>query len=168
MINLRRYCGVGSRSTSLLILELMTSVSENLASKGWILHSGGADGADLAFEKGCDQAGGLKEIFLPWEGFNGSTSTLFEIPEKAFSIVRDIHPAWDRLKQGGQKLRARNAQQVLGKNLNTPVELVICWTEGGKAVGGTATAINLALREMYYAQTPESWATLVQIKVCQS
>jgi hypothetical protein len=33
---------------------------------------------------------------------------------------------------------------ILGKRLNDPVSLVICWTEGGKPKGGTAQGIRIA------------------------
>jgi len=34
---------------------------------GYTLRSGGANGADTAFEEGCCR----KELYLPWPGFNG-------------------------------------------------------------------------------------------------
>lgn len=39
---------------------------------------------------------------------------------------------------------ARNCHQVLGANLDSPVDFVLCWTPGGATTGGTATAIKLA------------------------
>jgi hypothetical protein len=57
-----------------------------------------------------------------------------------------VHPAWDILSQGAQKLHARNVHQILGPDLSrpTPVEFVLCWTPDAQVVGGTATAIRLA------------------------
>ena len=46
------YTGVGSRETPSDILEVMESVGYALASQGWTLRSGGAVGADQAFERG--------------------------------------------------------------------------------------------------------------------
>lgn len=35
--------------------------------------------------------------------------------------------------------------QILGKNLDKPVEFVVCWTKNGKDIGGTGAAIRCAL-----------------------
>jgi hypothetical protein len=48
------------------------------------------------------------------------------------------------MKPSVQSLLTRNMHQVLGHDLKTPVEFVICWTPGGKDKGGTAYAIRLA------------------------
>lgn len=44
------YAGIGSRETPMEVLELMTKASTWLGSKGYTLQSGGAIGADMAFE----------------------------------------------------------------------------------------------------------------------
>ena len=43
----------------------MTKISRHYHSKGYVLRSGGADGADSAFERG---AGDLKEIYPIYRG----------------------------------------------------------------------------------------------------
>ena len=70
------YAGIGSREAPALIQGFFTKLAERLAGQGYVLRSGGAAGADKAFEKGCDEASGEKEIFLPWAGYNDSDSTL--------------------------------------------------------------------------------------------
>jgi len=136
------YTGVGSRDTPLNILSIMTKFAKKLEESGWILRSGGAEGADQAFELGTKT---LKEIFLPWKNFQNNPSPHYKIPIEAFIKAEQIHPAWQRCSQGAQKLHARNIQQVLGKKLNEPSKFLICWTKGGISRGGTATAINLAI-----------------------
>lgn len=142
---MKAYAGIGSRKTPPDILAEMTSLGMSLGKSEWILRSGAADGADSAFEEGCDIVGGWKEIYLPWRGFNDHTSEFYNIPEEAYKIAATIHPAWNYLKPWVKSLHARNCQQVLGRTLDDPVEMVICWTPKGKTVGGTVTAINLAL-----------------------
>jgi len=148
-----KVAGIGSRDTPKTILSQMTSLGIRFANLGWCLRSGGADGADTAFEIGCDQANGAKEIFLPWKGMEskrfpksqgGHSSTLYNIAPYAFHIASQIHPVWDDLSQGMQKLHARNVHQILGENLDDPVKFVVCWTKNGKLSGGTATAMQLA------------------------
>lgn len=143
---MKKYAGVGSRDCLRQVFFECERIGYDLAKEGYMLRSGAAEGCDNAFEQGCQKAGGQSEIFLPWPNFNGHTSGLCHPPEKAFQIAEEIHPAWERLTQGAQKLHARNIQQVLGQNLNDPVEFVVCWTKDGKIQGGTATAINLAKR----------------------
>lgn len=139
-----KYTGIGSRVTPSDYQCLMRDIARVLAERGYILRSGGADGADTAFEKGCDDKNGKKEIYLPWKGFNGNKSKLFEQLPYAFELASQIHPAWDYLKMPVKKLMARNCHICLGGLLETPSEFIICWTRGGKTLGGTALAINLA------------------------
>ncbi len=140
------YAGVGSREAPQDILAKMQEIGKYLAQHDWTLRSGGADGADKAFEQGCDEAVGQKEIYLPWKNFNNSSSNLYSITIDALELASTIHPAWLKLSQGAQKLHARNCYQVLGAELNKPATLLICWTKNGKEVGGTRTAIILARR----------------------
>jgi hypothetical protein len=141
---MKYYAGIGSRSTSSEVLQLFEDVGVYLAKKGYVLRSGAAQGADRAFERGCDSANGQKEIYLPWTGFEGSTSTLIVKDKKAFKIAEQFHPYWQWLKQGARKLQARNSHQILGWDLQTPSSFIICWTKNGSGKGGTGQAIRIA------------------------
>lgn len=136
------YAGVGSRSTPYRMCHFMTQVASWMQEKGWTLRSGGADGADTAFERGV--TGTNKQIFLPWSGFNKNRSNLYTMPREAFQTVDQFHPAPHRLSPAGRKMMARNACQVLGPDLNTYSRTVLCWTPGGLGDGGTGQAIRIA------------------------
>jgi len=138
------YCGIGSRETPEAICEEMSEIAETLAEHGFTLHSGGAPGADSAFEAGCTRVRGDKVIFLPWKGFNGNKSTLYDQSKEAFDLAAKYHPAWDKLKEPVRKLMARNVQQVLGTKLISPVRFVVCWTKDGGPTGGTGQALRIA------------------------
>lgn len=146
------YTGIGSRETPKDILDQIRAIGEDLARQGLTLRSGGADGADTAFEQGCDLAEGLKEIYLPWRGFNANKSNLYTIPDNAFTLASKFHPAWEKLSPPVRKLMARNAQQIAGKNLDSPSAFVVCWTPDGctshksrtQKTGGTGQAISIA------------------------
>ena len=43
-------------------------------------------------------------------------------------------------------MHSRNCHQILGYDLQSPVDAVVCWTPDGNVVGGTATAIRIALK----------------------
>lgn len=130
---MRHYAGIGSRQTPAHICEKMTDVAVTLKTAGFILRSGGADGADIAFEAG---AGDAKEIFYPSAG--GSHFW------RALEIAEFYHPAWERCGHNARLLHTRNVYQVLGPDLVSFSEFVICWTKDGGATGGTGQAIRIA------------------------
>lgn len=140
MSNYKHYAGIGSRKTPKNILNMMTKIAEYLANKNYVLRSGGASGADTAFEGGAD----LKVIFIPWRGFNGHKCPVIALTNEAIQMAQQYHPAPQNLSEGALKLMARNCYQVLGTNLKCPVNFVICWTPDGKASGGTGQAIRIA------------------------
>lgn len=138
------YAGIGSRETPQDILNWFTAIGKYLSDKEYTLRSGGADGADKAFETGCDKVNGKKEIYIPWKGFNGSKSELYDVTKEMYEMAAKYHPYWNNLKDGAKKLHARNCSQILGKDLKTPSLFVICWTNDGKMQGGTAQALRIA------------------------
>ena len=123
------YAGIGSRDTPDDICITMTKLARVLSDLGYTLRSGGAAGADKAFAAGASD----KEIFRP----NDATAEAIELSSK-------YHPAWNRCKQWAKLLHARNAQIVLGRELNSPVSFVICWTKNAKGTGGTGQGIRIA------------------------
>jgi len=152
MKNKKYYTGVGSRETPLNILNYMIEISKKLEKQGYIIRSGGANGADMAFEKEISKEN--KEIYLPWKGFNENKSNLFlqkfniniqnEAKNKAIETMGIEH--WNNLSDAAKKLHTRNVFQVLGEDLKTKSNFLICWTKKGTIKGGTATAIRLALK----------------------
>lgn len=134
------YTGIGSRETPSKILTLMTKLARYLNDKGYTLRSGGAQGADSAFETGTHK----KEIYLPWKGFNGNPSPLHTISDEAFEMAKHFHPAWRMCNQAARKFHARNCYQVLGLDLNTPSEFILCWTLNASGEGGTGQALRIA------------------------
>ena len=161
------YTGVGSRECPSDILDLITQYATVLNNKGYILRSGGALGADSAFQSGSTN----HEIYLPWEGFNGlyaDSSSGFINPEhlsnypEALSLASTLHPAWNKLSPGARKLHTRNVYQVLGLSLDNPSKALICWALPDKyqvVKGGTGLAVRLALKHgvpvcnLYFAET---------------
>lgn len=134
------YAGIGSRETPTSLKPTIEQIVKRLDELGYTLRSGGAGGADTFFEEHAK----MKDIFLPWRGFNGNDSKLYELSDEAFKMAARFHPAHERLSAGAKKMMARNCCQVMGQDLNTPSEFVICWTKDGKASGGTGQAIRIA------------------------
>lgn len=145
------YAGIGSRRTPPHVLDVMTKLASKMEGLGYILRSGGASGADSAFDAGVRNPQ-AKEIYLPGSYFNslragGSYIDATTLPtwQQALGTVNQYHPAPERLQEYGRRLMARNAMQVLGRNLNTPARAVIAWTPRGGLEGGTAQALRIAM-----------------------
>lgn len=137
------YSGIGSRETPEHILGIMSKIGKSFAEKGLLLRSGGAIGADTAFERGCDLAKGKKEIFYATN--NKGIIVSENIMQQALVLASQIHPAWDRCSDYAKRLHARNGMQILGRELNEPADFVVCWTKDGGPTGGTGQAIRLAM-----------------------
>jgi hypothetical protein len=173
------YAGIGSRETPGHILIIMHHIAAYLAGEGWTLRSGHADGADRAFEDGLESMElpeAHKEIYLPWRGFNGSSSNLHPehhpFSDQERELAASMHPAWHKCSPSAQRLHTRNVRQILGceaihgPNVN-PVKFVVCWTDKGLLKGGTAQAIRIAqscdipVINLGAAKTPEYLEQLV-------
>ena len=137
------YAGIGSRATPNDVLDIMTSLAAKLEIDGWVLRSGGAAGADSAFERGVKDPAN-KQIFLPWRGFNGSDSPLCELTREAYDMARAHHPNWDACSTVARKFHARNSYQVMGPTLTDPSRMVVCWTVNALMAGGTGQALRIA------------------------
>ena len=145
-----KYAGIGSRTTPDDQRCRMADIAAGLAKQGWTLRSGGAPGADTAFEWGCDQVQGTKEIYLAERMMSRNTCLASSVPYSseqqaaALDLASRLHPAWHKCSDYARALHARNGYQILGIDLNEPVEMVICWTPEGKVTGGTGQAMRLA------------------------
>lgn len=149
------YAGIGSRKISVEEEIYITDLAKKFSEKGFILYSGHADGADMAFEKGADPDKSV--IWLPWEGFNGKLFT-----EKAFVVggrndrkdTLKYHPNYKSLYRSAKGLMIRNSFQVLGDPPVYPmVDFVVCCSDplrrstlglGDGVQGGTGHAIRIA------------------------
>lgn len=142
---MKTYCGIGSRQTPTDVLNVMWAIGSELAREGWTLRSGGAVGADTAFEKGCMNQSGTREIYVPWKGFaEGIAVDGLDNYAEATKIAEKFHPRWDMCSPGARKLHTRNVYQIVGTELSDPVKFVVCWTVGGNRTGGTGQALRIA------------------------
>ncbi len=131
------YAGIGSRETPPEILAKMTAVARRLEARGYSLLTGDASGADAAFAAGVER---LKSVF-----------TAKDATPRSIAIARALHPNPSALSPYALRLMARNAFQVFGANLVTPVDFALCWTPDGaeshaqrsRKTGGTGQAISL-------------------------
>lgn len=138
------YAGIGSRETPPDILKLMSMFSRYAYTAGRFLVTGGAKGADSAFMFGVTDPNGMQV-------YRAEDAT-----EEAISLASKYHPNWNACSDYAKKLHGRNMMILLGKDLKTPVNYIVCWTPGGNAVGGTGQAIraaqmnNIPIHNLYF------------------
>ena len=145
-------------------IKLCYNVCMRLAQLGITFTSGlceiGMDGiAQKAYSKAVDLGLAKESQFEVYvaDQYNIRRSTL---PRKHLAIIRnkdliseteriasEVHPAWDRCNEWARGMHSRNCHQILGYDLQSPVDAVVCWTPDGAVVGGTATALKLSMRE---------------------
>lgn len=155
MEHIKSFAGIGSRDTPPEIIQQMKDIAGICLAMGYTLNSGGADGADSAFEEVYDLHNGPMNIFLPWPKFNNNHSKFTRPKPEAYNLAATVHPAWEYMKKDSVKaLIARNMHQVLNWSLTDPVDFVVCWTFDGAETaekysmrtGGTGSAICMAAR----------------------
>jgi len=165
-------------------IKLCYNVCMRLAQLGITFTSGlceiGMDGiAQKAYSKAVDLGLAKESQFEVYvaDQYNIRRSTL---PRKHLAIVRnkdliseteriasEVHPAWDRCNEWARGMHSRNCHQILGYDLQSPVDAVICWTPDGAVVGGTATAIRIAMKyniPVFNLGVPDKESVLNDIK----
>lgn len=157
----KTFAGIGSRKTpvrrDLPYDVIMGAVARKLVYElGWVMTSGGAEGADTYFQKGLNIEGfdaigeGLFKLYLPWKGFNGNTRGIVmphdksELMHRARAKLIELN-VYDKVPrfisyEGEDRnrltrrelaiatLHTRNVFQVLQESLEDPVNMVICYT----------------------------------------
>lgn len=140
------YAGIGSWKTPREVLDAMTRVARARAAERWVLHSGGADGADGAFAAGAPVA--KRTIYLPWPRVQQPAGTRHRgARRRRAGGRRKAPPGVGELRPGGRSLQGRNHAIIHGvRNAGSDrrVDAVFCWTPDGRLTGGTATGIRMA------------------------
>lgn len=155
MTTCKYYAGIGSRETPTHVQETMTKIAELLERRKYTLRSGGAVGADLAFEKGVVEN---KEIFYTDSYTVNEKYYNYDQDDLNFAdkILKEYHPAYKKHGKGvknikAKKLLSRNTFQIFGVGSETiNSDFVICYTPDGTEstttynTGGTGQAIRIA------------------------
>lgn len=159
------FAGVGSRETPPEILSLMYHVGFFMGHLGWGLSSGGAAGADDAFQRGmtdCPACQPVRQLRIylinrHWELYRPDPSRglynsleFTDTWDQAIEIATAARGSFERLGPAGRDLHTRNVFQVLHHTLKRPVQQLICWAKPvgrhGRVNGGTNTAVTIALQ----------------------
>lgn len=147
------YAGIGSRETPEHVQNIMKEIASILERRKLILRSGGAEGADKAFESGIIN-NEHKEIYRPDYYFKSGKKNYYEKEDLEFGdrMVKEYHPSKGKMKNiHAYKLHARNTYQIFGCGRDTKNStFVICYTPDGAEIktsvdtGGSGQAIRLA------------------------
>ena len=159
------YAGIGSRRTPDAVLAAMADLAEALGGAGCVLSTGGADGADRAFETGALRTDAPVTVHAPWSGYNGyrpgrepESDIDVRVPlatdnvrgEPYADLARRHHPAWERCGRGARALFARNvailAGALGGDGVPLPVLAVVAHTPNGLSAGRDAGGTGHTLR----------------------
>lgn len=135
MIHKGIYAGIGSRKTPVHILDQINLIAQNMAQQGYMLRSGGALGADTAFEIGCRSVNGAIQTY---------TAKDAETRNWLIQHAAKYHPNWGACSRTARLLHARNSAIMCGAGLGSTVDCVICWTPEGEVIGGTGQALRIA------------------------
>ena len=159
------YAGVGSRRTPPDVLDAMGDIAQALGDAGSALSTGGAHGADKAFETGALRTDAPITVHTPWPGYNGyrpgrhpetdidivhpkSTET---VAGRTYAdLAQEHHPHWKRCSRGARALFLRNVSILAGAldddGGTLPVCAVIAYTPNGLPVGREAGGTGHTLR----------------------
>ena len=161
------YAGVGSRRTPPDIQQAMADIAQRLGDAGIALSTGGADGADQAFETGALRTDAPITVHTPWPGYNGyrpgrDTGTDIDVVHpkptdrlggQSFAdLARRHHPYWNRCRRGARALFVRNVSILAGAlddgGNRLPVRAVLAYTPSGlphgREAGGTGHTLLTA------------------------
>lgn len=134
-------CGfAGSRETPLEVEPLVRRALEPINAAGLLVNTGGAERFDTFAERWAKYC----RVFLPKPGHKGHASPYCSPTRLAFEIAAEHHPRWAELDEHERQLHARNSHIMLGPDCDTPVLFLVCWTPGGRVVGGTGQALRIA------------------------
>ena len=130
---MKYYAGIGARLTPDDVLLQMAEIAKELAADGYTLRSGRAVGADQVFEEAARSVGGQVETFEAKDCISA-----------AEALAGNYHPNWGACRPYVRQLHGRNVMILLGQNMHTPVDFVVCWTPHGVVTGGTGMGIRIA------------------------
>lgn len=167
------YAGVGSRRTPPDVLHAMSDIAQTLGDAGTALSTGGADGADKAFETGALRTDAPITVHTPWPGYNGyrpgrDPETDIDVlhPKPASTVnghsyidlAREHHPYWNRCSRGARALFLRNVSILAGAQgddrRTLPVCAVIAYTPNGLPTGREAGGTGHTLRTAAFLDIP--------------
>lgn len=159
----------GNETPPPVVLQTLQRLVPELEKRGYVIRSGGMKGMENAVEELSRNI----ELHLPWKGFDGKESKFTYTSEEAKEFAKRYHPAWDQAKPVVQTFCAKNVRLMLGKDLKSPTQILIIWSEDGveharertakTGLTGVAVALASELRiPTFNLQRPDAEQRLMQ------
>jgi hypothetical protein len=121
------YTAIGAPNTPRNIQAFITKVAAELSGYGCTLRTGGEETFEMAAAAGASR----QEVYLPYKRFNKNDSELYVQDERSYEIAKDINRTWHRCSEFAKKCHARYVHAVLGRDLESPSAIMLCWTGDG-------------------------------------
>jgi hypothetical protein len=145
------YAGIGSRTITETEQKQIHKIAKSFAEKDYIVYSGNAEGADIAFQTGSQ---GKCVLLVPWKNFNkdkydhSKSLAKFDVGDTVDgnSSTDKFHPNPKSLSQGGRRMMSRNWHQIVGYDQYPKVSFVMCCADQDEngIFGGTGQACRIA------------------------
>lgn len=130
----KTYAGIGSKKAGPVICSKAQRLGYYLANREWTLYSSHSPNFEVNLELGADASSlGETLIFLPHSGYNGALSNFSEPLPFSYAIAQELYSEWDSLNFKNKTIISNVCHQILGRNLESPVSFVLCWTEDGSS-----------------------------------
>lgn len=116
------------------IATLLDRIAEKLYAKGFTFRYSGdtrSKSATSVYQITKERC----EIYLPWKKYNQSVEATVAYPkDKAYQIAANYHGKINDMSGTVKGFIAREAHMVLGEKLDTPLSILICYSEDGAEV----------------------------------
>ena len=123
----KAYAFIANKEAPADIIALAGKIAKRLDEMGYTTRTGGTEGLEDSVEAAVSKV----EVYIPWKDFNQKASKFNRNDKSAADLVKPFHPTFDTLKPAIQAIVARNVHIILGKNLQSPVGFVVCWSADG-------------------------------------
>ena len=159
----------GNETPPPMVEQALRRIVPELEKRGYVIRSGGMKGVENAVEEMARNV----EVHLPWKGFDGKESKFTYTSDEAKEFAKRHHPMWDQAKPVIQTFCAKNVRLVLGKDLKSPTQILIIWSEDGAettrertaktGLTGVALSVAAELRiPIFNLQRPDAEQRLMQ------
>lgn len=134
------YAAVGDQTCPSRYYDIITKITRYFESDGYVVRTRGSKGFDEVVDESVER----KELFVPWRGFEGRTTNTYNPSQDVFDKAAEFHPRWYKLNNRVRRIMASATACVLGPDLKSRSEFVICWTPDAEQGGGTGQSIRVA------------------------
>lgn len=141
---MKYYAGTGDAVVSKDIADALIDIANVLEEQGYILRVRGDEGTEEALVSGIPEDSDRIEVYPPWKGFVDWYNN-YEMPTPgAFEMAWKVHPTWHDLTPDDRRYHAAGTLLVMGKDLKTPCDFLLCYTDKDQPNDDVQQVIRIA------------------------